>query len=110
MVDIAWSKRIIIISDQLNSIQRIIIMPITRHTVERFGIVTTPHGRVRFPTIGTANRISKIRKTIVLFRYMFPEQLSIILHRSLARTSALTEASLRLHWRSKYLNLALVDS
>ena len=52
MVDIARIKRIIIISDQVNSIQRIIIMPITSHTVEQLGIVTTPHGRNRFSTSG----------------------------------------------------------
>ena len=32
--------RIIIIGDQLNNIQRIFRMPITRHTVEQLGIVT----------------------------------------------------------------------
>ena len=79
MVDIARIKRIIIISDQLNSIKRIILMPITCHTVEQLGIVTTPHGRNRFPTSGAANRISKTSRTIVLFRNMFPDQLSILL-------------------------------
>ena len=102
MVDIAWIKRIIIISDQLNSIQRIILMPITRHMVEQLGMDAIDSLPVAPPTV-----LARLVELLFCFETCFQNNLVSFLHRSFARMSALTEASLRLHWRSKYLNLAL---
>ena len=50
---------------------------------------------------------ARLVELLFCFETCFQNNLVSFLHRSLERMSALTEASLRLHWRSKYLNLAL---
>ena len=67
--------------------------------------MTTPHGCNRVPTSGAAS--ARLVELLFCLDTFFQNDLGSFLQRSLARMAALIEASLRLHWRSKYLNLDL---